>query len=309
MLSQNKKFVFGILTALFFLNFFAWLAVFNLKPPPYLEINFFNVGQGDAIFIETPQKHQILIDAGPDSKILEKLAEKMPSWDRTIDLIILTHPETDHMTGFIEVLKKYKVENILWTGLLRNTAEFKEWQRLINEEKEKEGAQIKIARQGLKIVFPGKDSDEKYGYCIEILYPWENLEDEFIKDANSSSVVTRLIFKDTSFLFTGDIYKSDERKILEAGNNIDSDVLKVSHHGSKSSTDEEFIEKVSPEIAVISAGKNNQYGHPHQEVLETLNKYGIDILRTDLLGDIEIISDGKNLKIISNGKQYENSSI
>src|SRR4030042_5614615 len=112
MLAQNKKFVFGILATLFLLNVFVWLAVFNLKPSQVLEVNFFDVGQGDAIFIETPQKQQILIDAGPGPRILEKLAEEMPFWDRTIDLIILTHPETDHMAGFLEVLKKYQIKKI-----------------------------------------------------------------------------------------------------------------------------------------------------------------------------------------------------
>ena len=129
--------VFIILGILLGLNALAWLAVYNLSQARLLEVDFFDTGQGDAIFIETPQNYQILIDGGPDSTILEKLNKEMPFWDRTIDLIILTHPEKDHMAGLIEVLKRYKVENILWTGIVRDTAEYKEWQKSIQKEKDK----------------------------------------------------------------------------------------------------------------------------------------------------------------------------
>ncbi|GAH21548.1 unnamed protein product, partial [marine sediment metagenome] len=123
MKNKAKNFVYFILSFLFLLNILAWLAVYDLNKPQLLEVNFFDVGQGEVIFIETPSRHQILIDGGPSSVILEKLTENLPFWDRTIDLIILTHPEHDHLAGLIEVLKRYKVENILWTGVVRDTAE------------------------------------------------------------------------------------------------------------------------------------------------------------------------------------------
>ena len=113
---------FVILGVLFGLNVLAWVAVYDLSQSQLLEIVFFDVGQGDAIFIETPQGHQILIDGGPDSTVLERLGDEVPFWDRTIDLIILTHPEQDHVSGLIDVLKRYKVENILWTGVLKDTS-------------------------------------------------------------------------------------------------------------------------------------------------------------------------------------------
>ena len=144
---MKKKKILIILAVLLGSNVFAWLIVFDLSRPEVLEVSFFDVGQGDAAFIETPQGHQILIDGGPSSIILEKLAQEMPFWDRTIDLIILSHPEKDHLAGLIEVLKRYKVENILWTGVVRETAEFEEWQELIKEE----GAKIFIAEFGLRI--------------------------------------------------------------------------------------------------------------------------------------------------------------
>jgi len=304
-----RNFVLGVLVVLFSLNILAWIVVFDLAKPQFLEVNFFDVGQGDAIFIETPKRQQILIDGGPDSKILEKLGKEMPFYDRSIDLVILTHPERDHLAGLLEVLKKYKIENILWTGIIRDTAEYNEWQNLIKDEK----ARIKIAKAGQKII-AGET-------VINILYPFENLEGKIFKDSNNTSIIGKLIFGQNSFLFTGDVYKSVEKELIirenscsthstssglmlsevEASNScqfaiLDSDILKVAHHGSKTSSSEDFLKAVLPEIAVISVGKGNSYGHPHQEVLEIFQKFGIKVLRTDLDGDIKIFSDGESLR-------------
>ncbi len=288
---KTKKFIFIILGGLLCLNIFAWVVVYDLDQAEFLEVNFFDVGQGDSIFIETPERHQILIDGGPTSIILGKLAEALPFYDRSIDLIILTHPDYDHISGLIEVLKRYKVENILWTGVKENTAEYKEWLRIIEKEKSK----IIIAKAGQLIDFGNQSIDGNQH--VEILYPSESLENQEIENSNNTSIVTRLVFGETSFLFTGDSYKSVEKKLIENDVNLDSDILKIGHHGSRNSSSEEFIEKISPEIAVISVGKDNKYGHPHQEVLETLNKYGIRVLRTDQDGDIKIISNGKNYAV------------
>ena len=292
MLAQNKKIVLGILGGLFCFNLLAWIAVYDLSGQKFLEVTFFDIGQGDAILIETPQGHQVLIDGGPGSTILGKLADEMPFWDRTIDLIILSHPEADHLTGFLKILRRYKVENILWTGVKRNTAAFEEWQKLIEEERIKEGAEIKIAQAGQKI-----NLSKRFPCYFEILYPFEDLSGKEFTDSNNTSIVIRLVYGNNSFLFTGDAYQSVETEILEKGTNVDSDILKISHHGSKTSSGEKFIAGVSPAVAIISAGKNNSYNHPHQETLEILQKYDIDILRTDIDGDIKIISDSKNYGI------------
>ncbi len=281
---KSNRFVFAILGLLIFLNILAWLIVYEVSQPQSLAVNFFDVGQGDAIFIEDQKLHQVLIDGGPDSTVLEKLGKEIPSWDNTLDLIILTHPEKDHLAGLIEVLKRYKVENILWTGVVRDTAEYKEWKKLIEEE----GAKIFIAKAGQKIYSSAKN------FGAEILYPFESLEGKTLEDSNNTSIIIRLVFGENSFLLTGDAYKSVERDLIEKGIDVDSDILKVAHHGSKTSSAAEFIEKVSPETAIISVGKDNTYGHPHPEVLETLAKYGINILRTDKNGDIKIVSNGKS---------------
>ncbi|MCP6718156.1 MAG: MBL fold metallo-hydrolase [Patescibacteria group bacterium] len=277
----NKKKT--ILIVLLFFNIFTWLIIYNYDRPQLLEVIFFDIGQGDAVFIETPLNYQILIDGGPSSAILNKLGKEIDFWDRTIDLIILTHPEHDHIAGLIEVLKRYNVENILWTGVLRDTGEYDEWTRLI------EDSNVEIAQLGQKIIAPN--------IFFEILYPFENLEGQIVKNTNNSSIVSRLVFNDTCFIFTGDIYSSVERKIIDKQLDLDCEVLKIGHHGSKTSTSKELLENVTPQIAVISAGKDNSYGHPHDKVLEILTDYDIKVLRTDQLGDIKIISDGDNVTI------------
>jgi competence protein ComEC len=282
----NEKFALFILGLLFLANFFAWIVVFDLRSHKILEVNFFDVGQGDAIFIETPTRHQILIDGGPSSKIIEKLAKEIPFWDRTIDLIILTHPEKDHITGLLEVLKRYKVENILWTGIVRDIPEYKEWLNLIEKEK----ANVKIAKAGQKI------SCKNCKWKIEVFYPFESLKGMEFEDSNNTSIVSKLIFGNSSFLFTGDIYKDVEESLTLTSFDLRSNVLKIAHHGAKTSSSEKFLEKVLPEIAVISVGEN-KYGHPNKETLEILEKYGIRVLRTDREGDIKVFSDGNALKI------------
>lgn len=293
-----KRIIKLILGIFVFLNIIAWTAVFHLSQPRVLKVVFFDVGQGDSIFIETPERFQVLIDGGPDLTVLEKLAKEMPFYDRTIDLLILSHPEKDHLFGLLEVLRRYKVKNILWTGIIRNTAEWQEWKNLI----EKERAEIKIAESGQKIIL-----QENPLVLFNILYPFESLDGKEFKDSNDTSIVASLIFGDHSFLFTGDITKKTEQALLEVNGSkkkhqenkpltgqelvaqdvyLNSVVLKIAHHGSKTSSSEEFLESVSPEVAVLSVGEN-KYGHPSPEVLARLEKFGIEILITKESGDIK----------------------
>jgi len=286
---MNRKISYVILGGLFLLSLILSLIFFNLKNDSHLELTFFDIGQGDSTFIETSHGYQILIDGGPDSLVLEKLEAEMLFFDRTIDLIILSHPEHDHMAGLIEVLKRYEVENVLWNGVDRNSSEIVEWNNLLKEE----GAEIFIAKKDSKIYF----GEEEF---LNVLHPFESLEGELVKGANDTSIVFKLIFGETSFLFTGDISMKVEKDILNKDIDVTADILKVAHHGSKNSTVEEFLLAVSPRAAVISSGKDNSYGHPHPEVLELLNKYGINIFRTDLNGDIKLISDKNTIYGFSN---------
>jgi competence protein ComEC len=284
MQKRSKNWILAILAGLFCFNVLAWLAVYDLSREQ-LEVIFFDIGQGDATLIKTSQGQQILIDGGPGSLILDKIGKEMPFWDKTIDLIILTHPHYDHLSGLVHVLERYQVENILWTGIVMETAVFKEWQKLIREEQ----AKIYLAELGQRIIAGS--------IILEVLHPFENLAGQKVKEQDNSSIVVKLTFKNNSFLFTGDAFKSVEEELISREINLNSNVLQVGHHGSKTSSADEFIREVLPETAVISAGLNNSYGHPHQETLDTLEKYDINILRTDLDGDITIFSDGENFKL------------
>jgi competence protein ComEC len=277
---------FFILLTLLILNFLVFPFVVILSLPAYLEVSFFDVGQGDSIFIEAPGGYQVLIDGGPSySKVLDNLSREMPFWDKEIDLIILTHPESDHMTGLLSVLENYKVENIAWTGIIKDGDKYESWKRMIDDE----AANIYGVVAGEKFVMGD--------VSLEIISPEEILAGRYYKESNDTAIVSKLIYKDSSFLFTGDI----SSKIESGLDDIDVDVLKVAHHGSKYSTSEEFLKKVTPLVSVIQVGKNS-YGHPTEEVLTRLDNFGIKVLRNDTNGDIKIVSDGLNYKIITSKK-------
>jgi len=282
-LEKNK--IIKILIIVLAMLVLAWGWVFvEGRESKFLEIDFFDVGQGDSIFIETPKHKQILVDGGPDLTILEKLGREMPFWDRYIDLVVLTHPEYDHIGGLIEVIKRYEIGCILTAGVVRDTAEYKEWVKII----EKENIPIYIAQADGMINF---DNEIK----LIILHPFENLSGQRIKQTNNTSIVAQLIYKDFELLLTGDIEKKIEKELVKSGKNLQSDILKIAHHGSKTSSTKDFISAVNPIVAIIQAGKDNSYGHPHQNVLDVLS--GINIFRTDKDGDIEILTDGINFRI------------
>jgi len=287
MVSKNRKLVWIILGILFFVNIVIWFVVYNLDKAREIKVIFFDVGQGDSIYIETSETNQVLIDGGPTSVVLKKLGEEMPFYDRKIELMILTHPDHDHLAGLLEVLKSYEVENILWTGVIRDTQEWKKWKELI----EKEEAKIRIAKKGQRIILR-----EKPLVFLTILYPFEDLENRKVKNINDTAIVSRLDYGLDSFLFTADISKKVERELVKEGSNILSDVLKVAHHGSKTSSCSEFLKEVSPSLAVIQVGENS-YGHPDPGVLARLKEFGIQVQRTDENGDIKIVSDGNNFKL------------
>lgn len=290
-MKPKEQFFLLIIFLLALSNFFIWKEIFDFSKG-LIEVIFFDVGQGDAIFIETPQGHQILIDGGPSKKILEKLNKNIPFWDRTIDLIILTHPDADHLAGLNYVLVNYKVKNILWNGTKKETQTFKDWEKNLLKEKEKDGANVVVAQKGQKI----KASDAKF----YILHTPENLEKKiFKKSANETSIVSKLFFGKSVFLFPGDIDQKIEKQLLSEKIDLSAQVLKVAHHGSKNSGLEEFLKEVNPDFAVISSGKNNPFHFPHQEILEKFQEIETKILRTDQQGDIKMVSDGNGLKILN----------
>jgi len=282
-----RKYQVKILIGLFVISVVVWVFVFiDAKQGKFLKLDFFDVGQGDAIFIETMDKKQVLIDGGPDLSILEKIGRKMPFYDRYIDLIVLSHPEADHLNGLIEVIKRYKIGAIITTGVIRNTDQYKEW--------------VEIIKQKDILVYIAKSKGEiDFGNNIKlkILYPFENLAGKEIFESNNTSIVAQLVYNNFETLFTGDIEKSAENKLIaiSPAGELKSDILKIAHHGSKTSSGEEFLKIVQPIIAIIPAGKENKYGHPHQEVLDRMAN--ILSFITGKSGDIEILSDGEKLKV------------
>lgn len=250
---------------------------FTAQPDGLLHVYFLNVGQGDSILIRTPSGKNILVDGGPEKKVLLELNKVLPFWNSTFDYIVPTHPDRDHIEGLIPVLKRYSVKNILTTGVYKNDYLSETFLRLIHEK-------------NIPVTFTEANSDITFddGVTIDILFPFsQNIGRE--TDTNSTSLVAEVIYGEHEILLTGDADASVEEKLIAARAPIKTDVLKVAHHGSKTSTGEAFLRAVNPEFAVISVGKGNSYHHPHPSVLKRLTTCDREILRTDLDGRIEMI--------------------
>lgn len=242
------------------------------------------------MFIETPNGNQVLIDGGPDNKVLSELAGIMPFYDRDIDLVVLSHPQEDHAAGLLEVLERHEVKNILWAEGEYNSPIFETWRKAVKEENANEIDAV-----------AGKTVDLGNGAILTVLFPTESLAaGRLVKNPNDKSVVLMLEYKENRFLFTGDAEAAVERKLVGMGVDLKADVLKVGHHGSNTSTTESFLSEVGPQVAVIEVGAKNRYGHPRKEVLDRLEKNGIKYYRTDTDGMIKIESDGEGFKIITN---------
>jgi competence protein ComEC len=256
-------------------------------PDDKLHVSFLDVGQGDAILIQTSNGQDILIDGGPDpQKINLEMSKKLPFWDRTIDLVVCTQPQADHVTGLVEVLQRYKVKQVFEPGVSYNSSIYREWLRLIEDK----GIEYNIARAGQEI-------DLGNGINMEVLNPPEGLFEGTSHDVDNNGVVLRLTWGQVSFLFTADIREEAEFELIGQRANLKSTVLKVAHHGSETSTSQQFLAAVAPEVAVISAGADNPFGHPSPEVVERLiGRLGEDnVYRTDEDGTIEFVTDGERL--------------
>jgi competence protein ComEC len=263
-----------------------WSVAFT-SPDDKLHVSFLDVGQGDAILIQTPDGQDILIDGGPDfQKINLELSEKLPFWDRTIDLVVCTQPQADHVTGLIEVLLRYKVKQVLEPGVSYNSSAYQEWLNVVEDK----GIEYNTARAGQEI-------DLGNGIEMEVLNPPESLFEETSHDVDNNGVVLRLTWGKVSFLFTADIREEAEFELIGRRANLKSTVLKVAHHGSETSTSPQFLAAVDPEVAVISVGADNTFGHPSPEVVERLiDRVGEDnVYRTDEDSTVEFITDGERL--------------
>lgn len=241
-----------------------------------LSIHIIDVGQGDSILIKTPSNKNILIDGGNEDSehIIRNYLKKEKV--KTLDIVIATHPDSDHIGSLDYVVSKFNVKNIYMPNQNTDGSSYK---NLINACKNK----------NLDINYLFKDDILNVDEYIDFIV----LSPSYIQnDNNLNSLVLNLKYKNKSFLFTGDCEKSNEIDIINSFNLNDVDFLKVAHHGSSSSSTKEFIKNTSPDVAIISCGYKNQYGHPHQSTLDTLKENNVLTYRTDVNGDMVFYSDG-----------------
>ncbi|WP_297634399.1 ComEC/Rec2 family competence protein [uncultured Clostridium sp.] len=248
-----------------------------------LYVYFLDVGQGDSTLIQY-MDNTILIDSGPKSsedKILSYLKQLKL---KDIDFLVSTHPHEDHIGNMDEIIDTIKVKKFYAPHVSVETEEFSDLINSLNRQ----NLQITILNQDTASINLGDD------IRVDIFYPFKGLETE---NLNNYSSVIKITFKETSFLFTGNAEKEVNDYLLSNKLPIQSDVLKLGHHGSNTSLDEYFLSEVSPKLAIASCGYNNSYNHPSSSVIELLNSNNIPLLRTDLTGSIILSSDGKNISI------------
>lgn len=279
-LMAPKKKIF-ILVILAWANLLVWFFVFAQSANQDLEVVFFDVGQGDSILIQKGQQ-QILIDGGHSKDIVNKISRQIDWFDRNIEVVISTHPDSDHLTGLFEVFNYYEVDLLLETGVSCQSKKCRKWRQTVGQLVKQEEIKQKIARLGQQICF---DQDDN---CLTVLFPFKSLKNKSLSNMNNGSIVTRLVTNKYNFLFTGDITEQVERELVEKGLYLESDILKISHHGSRRSSSLQFLQAVNPQAAIISVGRNNPYGHPTSQVLQRLKRIKAKVFRTDLYGDIKL---------------------
>jgi competence protein ComEC len=280
---MKSKFKELILASLLLTTLFVVYICFEFQPKNYLRISFLDIGQGDAILFQTPRGGKILVDGGPDKKVLSRLGQELPIYTKNIELVIATHSDSDHITGLIDVLKNYNVKVLLYS--------------LPNSDSEISKELIKVAiLKNTQIVQVDRPMIIKTddGLIIKILFPVKNMDG--IVETNAASIVSQFVFGENKIMLTGDLSQVGEIFLVNKyGTSLKSDILKLGHHGSDSSNNPEFIQKILPEVAIVSAGENNSFGHPHKSVLDLLGEFKIPVLLTSASGTINFYTNGINI--------------
>jgi competence protein ComEC len=271
---------------------FVWWGNLVSSDNGLLRVTVLDVGQGDAILVETPSGHTVLVDGGPSGPgLVEALGEASPGL-RRIDLMALSHGQEDHVTGLIEALERYEVDQALAGPLPGTSGAYQEWRREVGRED-----------VPLHIAAAGQWVDLGDGVRLEVLAPGDLTVHGGEDILNDNSLVLRLVYGDTSFLLTGDLSAAGESALLDAGFDLHSTVLKVGHHGSDGSTTRPFLDAVSPAVAAISAGADNPFGHPSPTL--RLRLASVPVFRTDLNGNVTFESDGHSVKVEPERGAYE----
>lgn len=270
---------------LVFLNVLLLCLIYVLISPKKLELSFLDVGQGDAILVQTPSGKSMLIDGGPSAVVVDKISEKFSYFNKDVDVMVATHPDADHVTGLIPVLEKYNTQIIVNSPVASHTKIFSELEKYMLDE----NAEMHVAHASDFIDFHD-------GVTAYILYPDNNFQEKK-GDTNDASVSMFIVYGDESFLLTGDLPTTEEYNLLQDALPKNVTVYKAGHHGSKYSSGEQLLSYIKPEYSVISVGKNNKYGHPNQEAIDRLQKYSKEIISTIDRGTITFNTDGRTMEL------------
>ncbi|MBT4936531.1 MBL fold metallo-hydrolase [Candidatus Peregrinibacteria bacterium] len=242
--------------------------------PKNYSIIFLDIELGDSILIKTPEGKAILIDTGSSRNTLNKISQYQSFFKKNIDVLVLSHGDSDHIGGATSLLKKYNIGHILFTGALKKSPIFSEFFE-----------EVQARDISYKIIESKKDFILFPHIIFDSLYPFENIS--FLSEhGNNESLVFSLSFFGKKILFTGDIEKESENKLVLSGEDLRSDILKVPHHGSKTSSSESFLKAVAPQFAVVQAALKNKFKHPHKEIVERHHDFGVEFLQTGKEGDI-----------------------
>jgi len=285
-MNRAHRLLWSFAVALAFVTLGIWASVYAESHAHHGTLMFamLNIGQGDSLFIESPTGEQVLVDGGPDSSVLMRLPTVMPLLDRSLDAVIETHPDADHIAGLNDVLTHYQVGAFIEPGITKDNATNDKLEAEIKAEQ----APRYVARSGMWLDLGG-------GAHLDILYPdWDVTHMDLKKD-NDGGIVARLVYGDTSVLLMADVSTAVEDHLMQIASSsmLRSTILKVGHHGSHYSSDPAFVAEVAPQVALISVGAHNTYGHPAPQTLSTLQSLGIPVLRTDQIGTIVCTSDSK----------------
>ncbi len=247
-------------------------------PKHRMQISFLDVGQGDSIFVRTPDDYTLLIDGGPSVSVLEELANVVPRYTRQLDLVVLTHPHADHVNGLVEVVKRFDVHRVMIAGTPSGNAYYRELLYLCD-------------RWDIPIYYGKADHDIKIGsyLYIDIVWPSRLMAGKEYENLNNASLSMRLITPKKVVFLGGDAEIEQEHEMLESGFDLSADILKAGHHGSKTASCDEFLESVDPETVVIQSGIDNSFGHPHKEALRNFLERAIEVRRNDIEGRIDFI--------------------
>ena len=281
----KRKIIYFLLLIGIILAVVGFVVLYDIVRFQTTKISFLDVGQGDAILI-SHGTNQILIDGGSSPKVLmEELGKQMPFWDRTIEIVVATHPDSDHINGLVSVFDYYNINQFWHTNASKDTSIYK---TLINRAHNEKGVEDMLVFNGLRAIL-----DE--GIFLDVIYPFDDNMSE-ISEINDTSIVTLLSVGDKKFYFGGDLTSEIEDNLPI---NEKITVLKAGHHGSANSTSEKFLDKVKPTSVIISVGKDNHYGHPHEKVVKRIENNGAIIYRTDINGTVTYNCDKNfNCKVI-----------